>query len=56
MNISGDGSVWGLNSTQFIKEKMLRSPAFYSIYIDVDDLMTYILEVKIHFRTQTMAA
>jgi len=27
VNINGDGSVWGLNSMQFIKEKMLRSPA-----------------------------
>ena len=48
MNIRGDGSEWGLNSMQFIKEKMLQSPAFYSINIDVDDNMIYILEVKIY--------
>ena len=56
VNINGDGSAWGLNSMQFIKEKMLRSPAFYSIHIDVDDLQTYILEVimLIHYMAQTM--
>ena len=44
MDISGDGSMWDLNSTQFIKEKMLRSPAFYSIGLHYDTT-EYILKV-----------
>ena len=55
VNINGDGSAWGLNSMQFIKEKMLRSPAFYSIYIGVDDLQTYILEVNMPIHYMHMA-
>ena len=31
VNIPGDGSVWGINSIQFIREKALGSPAFYTI-------------------------
>ena len=46
MNIPGDGTTWGLNSTQFIREKRLGSEAFYSLEIDVNDAFSeYILEV-----------
>ena len=46
MNISGDGTVWGLNSTQFIREKMLGNDAFYNLDIVVNDAYSeYILVV-----------
>ena len=46
VNITGDGTVWGINSVQFIREKKLGSNAFYSINISPDDSLTnYILEV-----------
>ena len=46
VNIPGDGSVWGINSTQFIREKALGSPAFYSLTVDINDAVTgYYLRV-----------
>ena len=36
MNIPGDGTTWGLNSIQFIREKTLGSEAFYNLFIDVN--------------------
>ena len=46
LDIPGDGTVWGINSVQFIREKMLGSDAFYSINIIPNGLLTnYILEV-----------
>ena len=46
LNIPGDGTEWGINSTQFIREKTLGSLAFYSInVIPNGDLTKYILEV-----------
>ena len=49
MNVSGDGTVWGLNSTQFIREKMLGSGAFYSLEIGVNDAFSkYTLGVCIY--------
>ena len=47
VNIPGDGTVWGINSDQFIREKMLGSDAFYSINIYPNGLLTsYILVVS----------
>ena len=49
VNIPGDDSEWGINSDQFIREKMLGSNAFYSINIYPNGLLTnYILDVRIH--------
>ena len=38
MNISGDGTVWSVNSSQFIREKMTGSNAFYDFipFMNVD--------------------
>ena len=47
MNISGDGTVWSVNSSQFIREKMTRSDAFYSISVGFDeDARRYSLAVS----------
>ena len=49
VNISGDGSEWGLNSIQFIREKMLGSKAFYNLFIDVNDAFSmYTLGVCVY--------
>lgn len=46
INVPGDGTVWGLNSDQFIREKRLGSEAFYGLVIDVDDAFSnFILKV-----------
>ena len=37
MNISGDGTKWGINSTQFIREKRLAGTAFYDIGIETNE-------------------
>ena len=37
VNISGDGTVWSVNSSQFIREKLTGSKAFYSLSIGHDD-------------------
>ena len=48
MNIPGDGTEWGINSTQFIRRKMFGSEAFYSLSIGVNDAVTeFTLEVCI---------
>ena len=36
VDIPGDGTEWGINSDQFIREKILGNDAFYKIDIDVD--------------------
>ena len=47
MDIPVDGTQWGINSIQFIREKMLGSNAFYSINISPDgDLTNHILVVR----------
>ena len=40
VNIPGDGSVWDINSSQFIREKALGSQAFYSLTVDINDAYT----------------
>ena len=37
VNISGDGTVWSVNSSQFIREKMTGSDAFYSLSVGFDE-------------------
>ena len=44
VDIPGDDTVWGINSDQFIRGKMLGSEAFYSI--NIYPLTGYILEVS----------
>lgn len=49
INVPGDGTVWGLNSTQFIREKMFNSGAFYSLTVTVEDAFSeYHLEVHLN--------
>ena len=43
MNIPGDGTVWGINSTQFIREKRLGDYAFYSLDVTADEDLTNII-------------
>ena len=40
MSIPGDGSVWGINSIQFIREKALGSQAFYGLTVNINDAFT----------------
>ena len=40
VNIPGDGTEWGINSTQFIREKTWGSEAFYSLSIGINDAVT----------------
>ena len=48
MGIPGDGTVWSVNSSQFIREKMTGSDAFYDISIGFDeDARLYSLVVSI---------
>ena len=37
VGIPGDGTVWSVNSSQFIREKMTGSDAFYSISVGFDE-------------------
>ncbi|CAI7997216.1 Phosphate-regulating neutral endopeptidase PHEX, partial [Geodia barretti] len=37
VNIPGDGTVWSVNSSQFIREKMTGSDAFYSLSVGFDE-------------------
>jgi endothelin-converting enzyme len=47
LDIPGDGTQWGINSIQFIREKMLGSDAFYSINISPNGYLTnYILVIQ----------
>jgi predicted metalloendopeptidase len=47
LDIPGDGTQWGINSIQFIREKMLGSNAFYSINLFPNgDLTNYILVIQ----------
>ena len=52
VGIPGDGTQWGINSIQFIREKMLGSDAFYSLNIHpAADFSIYILVVYMYTRT-----
>ena len=47
MGIPGDGTDWSINSTQFIREKLLGSDAFYSFNVGFDDnAQIFTLEVS----------
>jgi predicted metalloendopeptidase len=47
LDIPGDGTQWGINSIQFIREKMLGSDAFYSLNIrPAADFSTYFLVIQ----------
>ena len=47
VGIVGYGSQWNVNNIQFIFEKIVGSPAFFSLYVDVDDKNSsvYVLQV-----------
>ena len=47
LNIPGDGTTWGINSTQFIKEKRVGNPAFYSISLEPDNSLTELI-IAVH--------
>ena len=48
VGIPGDGTVWSVNSSQFIREKLTKSDAFYSISVGCDeDARLYSLVVSI---------
>jgi len=36
MDIPGDGTEWTINGTQFLREKMYGSQAFYRLAVGVD--------------------
>ena len=50
LNIS-DGTTWSLNGGQFIEEKLLKSPAFFTLYISISptDRTKHNIYVCIHF-------
>ena len=50
VHIPGDGSTWSINSTQFVQEKMVQSPAFYAVEVKINDSNSsnYVLEVRFH--------
>ena len=47
VGIVGNVSQWNVNNTQFVDEKIAGSPAFFSLYVDVDDKNSsvYVLQV-----------
>ena len=47
LNITGDGTAWGINSAQFIKEKRVGNPAFYSISLEPDNSLTELI-IAVH--------
>ena len=55
VNIDGDGTTWGINSNQFIKEKRLGNDGFYLIDLGFDpNALQYLLKVlHTHTRTRT---
>ena len=53
-------TLWSINSTEFIMEKLLGSPAFFSLYVDVDDKNSSVSVLKVNVllfeRTMCMCA
>lgn len=54
MDIQDDGTVWTVNSSQFIREKMVGSEAFYSLSVGFDqDALMFTLLVRNEFIRNT---
>ena len=53
VGIPVEGTPWNINSSQFIREKMIGSEAFYSIGIGLDDdARVFTLTVSITLQSQ----
>ena len=40
IGLPGDGTPWSINDTQFMREKLLGSPAFFTLSVEIDPLDT----------------